>query len=76
MYVHGYQNAESSASYLLRNVSLWDTKALILHNTQMSWDFLCHEMRIPLSFKNCFSIPDLCKTVVSSGVGNPLGFYE
>lgn len=76
MYVHNYQNAESSASYLLRNVRLWDTKTLILHNTQMSWDFLCHEMRIPLSFKNCFYILNLCKTVVSSGVGNPLEFYE
>jgi hypothetical protein len=42
----------------------------------MIWDFLCQEMGIPFSFKKCFYFPDLCKTVVSFGAGNPLGFYE
>lgn len=43
VYVHNYQNAKSSASYLLRNVRLWDTKSLILHKSDelglsVSWN--------------------------------------
>lgn len=70
--MHNYQNAESSASYLLRNVRLGDTEASILHNVQMNWDFLCHETRaFFFSLKNFFY-----ETIVSFGVEKSLGFRK
>lgn len=69
--MHNYQNAKSSASYLLRNVRLGDTETSILHNVQMNWDFLCHETRILFSLKNSFY-----ETVVSFSVENLWGFVN